>query len=52
MIAPDPEPLLAEIGCFRGHRVFWRIERNDYGSEYEDAMILADEDFWFGRSGH
>ena len=47
----DPYPLLAEIGCFRGHRVYWRIERNDYGSEYEDAMILADEYVEWGK-GH
>jgi hypothetical protein len=47
----DPYPLLAEIGYLRGHRVYWSIERNDYGSEHEDAMILADEYVEWGR-GH
>ncbi len=50
--APDLYPLMIDVRELRGHRVFWRIERNDTGSELEDIAILASEEFWAGVRGH
>ncbi len=52
MIQPDLYPLMIDIRELRGHRVFWRVERNDTGSELEDIAILASEEFWAGVRGH